>query len=120
MKVPHLYEDEEGESHFGEIDLEMREVVRQGGHRVRMSETLAASGVRFMGAGADATIEAHPAPQRQLMIVVQGQWECIASDGISRRFGPGGYVLMEDVSGVGHVTRNLSGDPVLTVAVGLA
>jgi hypothetical protein len=120
MKIPHLYEDVTGASHFGETDIDVQEFTREGGHTVRISETLPAAGVRFMGAGAGASMAPHPAPQRQLMIVVQGQWECIASDGSSRLFGPGGYVLMEDVSGVGHTTRNLPGDPVLTVAVGLA
>jgi hypothetical protein len=120
MRVPHLYEDEAGASHFGEIELDMREVVRTGGHTVQISETLPTSGLRFMGAGANASIEPHPAPQRQLMIVLQGQWRCIASDGSSRLFGPGGYVLMEDVRGVGHTSLNLPGDNVLTVAVGLA
>ena len=119
MKVPHLSEDEDGSSHFGEIELDVQEIDRRG-HLVRISETLPAVGARFMSAGAGASMAPHPAPQRQLMVVVQGQWECIASDGESRLFGPGGFVLMEDVDGVGHTTNNLPGDPVLTVAVGLA
>src|SRR5262249_19727702 len=117
---PHLYEDPDGSSHFGEIDFAVDEVTRPGGHVVRISETMAATDFRFMGAGAGASMEPHPAPRRQLMIIVSGRWRCTASDGTSILFEPGGYVLMEDVAGIGHTTENLPGDPVLTVSVGLA
>lgn len=33
-----------------------------------------------------------------------------ASDGETRRFGPGAIVLLEDVTGKGHVTRILAGE----------
>jgi hypothetical protein len=47
----------------------------------------------------------HPTPKRQLLIILTGAVEMIASDGVSRSFGPGMTLLMEDTSGKGHITK---------------
>jgi hypothetical protein len=39
------------------------------------------------------------------LIAVQGMSEVIAGDGEIRRFGPGSIVLMDDLTGKGHITR---------------
>lgn len=53
----------------------------------------------------------HPAPTRQWAIVLRGALEVEASSGATRRFGPGDGVLLEDVSGDGHITRVVSTEP---------
>lgn len=47
----------------------------------------------------------HPTPQRQFAILLSGQLEVEVSDGELRRLGAGSVVLLEDVSGKGHLTR---------------
>jgi hypothetical protein len=49
--------------------------------------------------------EPHPAPRRQLCVVVEGEFELETTDGDSRTFPSGGMVVVEDTVGRGHVTR---------------
>ena len=50
----------------------------------------------------------HNAPKRLLIIQLNGTIEVEVSDGEIRRFGPGSAVLVEDTTGKGHLTRNVS------------
>jgi hypothetical protein len=42
------------------------------------------------------------------MVTLAGEYEVQVSSGETRRFGPGSVVLVEDLTGAGHVTRELS------------
>ena len=57
----------------------------------------------------------HPAPRRQLMVVLSGRDEIIASNGISHMFEPGDILLMEDTAGKGHISRCTDDTTVLMV-----
>jgi hypothetical protein len=76
--------------------------------------------VRFIGAPAGWDSPPHPAPARQWVVMVQGTVEATTTDGEVRRFGPGGAVLLEDTTGVGHRTRVLGDEPWLAMVVVLA
>ena len=58
---------------------------------------------------------AHPAPFRMLQSYLSGTVEVTASDGQSRRFGPGSLLLLEDTRGQGHSTRILDEDVLMLV-----
>lgn len=62
----------------------------------------------------------HPSPQRQFFCLLSGELEAIASDGETRRFGPGGLLLLEDTTGAGHATRVVGGTDFLIFGVALA
>ena len=53
----------------------------------------------------------HPSPRRQLYINLGGRLEAKVADGETRRVGPGDIVLLEDLTGKGHVTRVLDDEP---------
>jgi hypothetical protein len=73
--------------------------------------------VRFIGAPAGWDSPPHPAPARQWVVMVRGTVEATTTDGEVRRFGPGGAVLLEDTTGVGHRTRVLGNEPWLAMVV---
>ena len=50
----------------------------------------------------------HLAPRRQLIINLDGEVE-IEAGAITRRFGPGSIIFAEDLTGRGHVTRDVGG-----------
>jgi hypothetical protein len=54
-------------------------------------------------------------PFRMLQSYLSGAVEVTASDGQSRRFGPGSLLLLEDTRGQGHSTRILDEDVVMLV-----
>lgn len=51
----------------------------------------------------------HGAPDRQLVVVLEGRLEVEVGDGSCRQWGPGGLFLADDLHGQGHRTRVLDG-----------
>ena len=62
-------------------------------------------GALFASLKAGTTEDWHPAPRRQFMICLRGIVEVTAGDGEKRRITPGQFVLLEDLTGKGHVTH---------------
>jgi hypothetical protein len=52
--------------------------------------------------------------------MLRGEVEVTASDGETRRFSPGGLLLVEDTTGKGHSTRVVGGEGFLLVGIALA
>src|SRR4051812_11969223 len=92
-----LYSTPDGESHFEDVAVEMSETGAAG----VLTPTIATTGVLFRGPPAGYDIDWHPAPRRQFIIRLTGVIEATASDGETRRMGPGSIVLVEDTSGKG-------------------
>lgn len=63
--------------------------------------------------------EEHPAPRRQLVVVVDGEFEIATTDGETRTFTPGTVLLIEDTTGRGHVTTVRSPGPATFMAIPL-
>ncbi|MCP4547100.1 MAG: cupin domain-containing protein, partial [bacterium] len=61
----------------------------------------------------------HPAPKRQWMLYLAGEVEAEASDGETRRIGPGSITLLEDTWGKGHRSRVIGDTEVLLAVVQL-
>lgn len=103
MRIHNLYEDENGESHFRDIEVEW-EVKRP---HSSYSKRLPATGIIFRETVADYDLDWHPAPRRQYIINLDAGVKLTASDGESRIIGAGEIVLVEDVSGKGHLSQSL-------------
>ena len=88
-----LYADDGGVTHFAD------EALPWG---TSFQDARAVS-IRRLASGYDR--DWHPAPQRQFVVVLAGVLEIEAGDGETRRFGPGGVVLVTDLTGPGHRTR---------------
>ena len=61
----------------------------------------------------------HCAPRRQYAITIAGELELGVGDGTVRRLGPGTVLLAEDLTGQGHTTRVVGGEPRFTIVVPL-
>ena len=105
MKIPRLYTGDDGQSHWGEIELEM-ESRPSGVSSVRAMQS--ATGVSFSRYPAGHFVDWHNAPRRQYVITLSGEVEYEVGDGTRRRFGPGSIFLAEDTTGQGHIGRNLA------------
>jgi len=107
MKVTRVYADSAGDSHFGELDIPLRD----GGTIGRLSEQHPVKSIIFRENDADYDYDWHCAPQRQYIILLDGEIELETSDGETRRFHGGDILLVEDVSGRGHRTRTINNKP---------
>lgn len=105
MKVTRIYADRHGESHFGELNVALSDAGKIG----RLSEPIPAAAVIFRTTGSDFVFDWHTAPQRQFIVLLDGQIEIEVSapSGERRRFGGGDVLLVEDTFGRGHRTRSI-------------
>ncbi|HLT18975.1 MAG TPA: hypothetical protein VKZ96_05915, partial [Thermomicrobiales bacterium] len=115
MRYFRIYADENGESHFEDVDIELEEQNPQS----ELSRLYPAIGVIFRRTPADQFIDWHPAPRRQFVVTLSGEAEIEASDGEVRRIGPGTIMLAEDVTGKGHITRGIGTEERLSLFIPL-
>lgn len=104
MKIHHLYTDDAGESHFGELDIELSEIGLGG----RLSPMHPATGIVFREVPPTYDLDWHCAPRRQYIINLDNGVEITASDGERRVIGQGEVILVEDTTGKGHLSRAIN------------
>ena len=101
--ITRIYADEQGESRFEDIELPLEE----SGEIGFLSEKFSAREVMFRKVKPTYDYDFHTAPQRQFIILLDGEIEIETSLGKKRTFKGGDILLMEDTEGKGHKTRNL-------------
>jgi hypothetical protein len=106
MKVVRLYTGADNESHFEDIEVELN----LRGH-MEVSELQPVNGIIFRRVPPTHRSHYHPAPRRQYVVTLAGQVEIETGDGTVRRFGPGDVMLADDLTGHGHITRVIGGQP---------
>ena len=107
MKYTRLYTGPDGLSHFQDVEVPLT----SAGNGQYLSELMKATGVIFRVTGADYDYDYHNAPRQQFVVNLEGAVDIIASDGTTRRFGPGEIFLAEDTTGKGHISRAVNNQP---------
>jgi hypothetical protein len=117
LSFTHLWADTNGVSHFRDEKLSFEAATPENPTAGTSSRTnpdpealvalplRGATGATFLYLKRAAVEDWHRAPRRMYLIAVQGMSEVTASDGQVRRFGLGSIVLMDDLTGKGHITR---------------
>ena len=104
MKIIRLYTGQDGQSHFEEVEYDLRDSAVG-----RVSERIAATGVIFRETPSDYNLDFHPAPRRQFIINLDASVEIEVGDGTRKVIGPGEILLAEDTTGQGHISRAVDG-----------
>jgi len=105
MRIHNLYTDEAGESHFRDIEVEW-----EGENEFsKYSARLPATGIIFRQTRGDYDLDWHPAPRRQYIINLDAGAQLTASDGETRVIQAGEVILVEDISGKGHLSKSVEG-----------
>ena len=114
-----LYTDEDGESHFEDLDITLSPVdFAPPAAPLNIAQFLPTAQSLWIGAPAGWAGETpHPSPRRQIFCVLQGEWEVTASDGTNRHFSTGSVLLLEDTWGKGHSTRVINDGLIFAVAL---
>lgn len=105
MHIHNLYVDEDGETHFRDVDIEWSSESPSG----KLTDRLPATGIIFRQVQPDYDLDWHPAPRRQYIINLDAGVRITASDGEARIIGAGEVILVEDVSGKGHLSQAVGG-----------
>ncbi|TPE53375.1 cupin domain-containing protein [Maribrevibacterium harenarium] len=103
MQITRIFNDEQGNSHFGTVQIE----VSDGGPIGMLSKRFEVGQMLFRETPADYDFKWHPAPQRQLLFIIKGRCEFMVSSGETRQFGAGDVLLLEDTEGQGHCSKAL-------------
>ncbi len=111
MGMFRLYTGPDGQSHIEAIRLARTPEWGKG---------LAATQIVFREDAAGRSLDWHPAPRRQFVIILSGQLEIGLGDGSKHIFGPGDARLVEDTTGRGHTTRVHGNQPCVTATIPLA
>ncbi|HEX6191759.1 MAG TPA: hypothetical protein VFZ42_05315 [Chitinophagaceae bacterium] len=101
--VTRVYSDEKGDSRFEDLRIPLNDAGDIGS----LSDTLAAKGIIFREVLPSYDYDFHNAPQRQYIILLDGRIQIETSLGEIREFGAGEVLLVEDITGKGHKTKNL-------------
>jgi quercetin dioxygenase-like cupin family protein len=122
MRYVKVTDDGSGGSRFEDAEVVQAETLyTQNTPPVLVSSAIPATGLAFVTLPPDVRETGwHPPPRRQLVVILDGEFELETTDGDRRRFRPGEVLRVEDLQGRGHVTRALTDRPASFVAIPLA
>jgi hypothetical protein len=120
MKYVRIYTDQNGDSHFEDVEVAMSLInFAPPAPPVDVSPLMSSTTVGFLGFPAGWYGPPHPAPRRQFLFLLTGEGEVAVSDGEVRHFAPGSVMLAEDTWGKGHTTRVVGNEYGLVAVVQL-
>lgn len=105
MKITRLYSDTKGDSVFEDFVINLKNAGEIG----RISDSFPVKDIIFRETGGDYDYDFHNAPQKQFIILLNGEIEIETSRGEKRIFKGGDIILVEDTEGNGHKTKSLDG-----------
>ncbi|CAB4950696.1 MAG: hypothetical protein F2837_09250 [Actinobacteria bacterium] len=107
-----IWADRAGESHFQDVSLDVSvSPAEPGVAELWVSNPVDVDRAHFVTVQAfDQEPDWHCAPRRQFVVFLDGWVRITVSDGESRTLPAGTVVLVEDVSGRGHVTEHEPGE----------
>lgn len=103
IKITRIYSDQSGESHFEDIEMPLK----NDGEIGFLSDKIPVKEIIFRTVAPEYDYDFHNAPQRQYIVLLDGEIEIETSLGEKRIFKGGEILLVEDTHGKGHKTRNL-------------
>lgn len=103
IPITRLFSDEDGNSHFENVFIPLEEAGTIGS----LSMPYPVGNIIFREVPPTYDYDFHTAPQRQYLILLDGEIEIETSLGEKRSFKGGDILLLEDTSGKGHRTKNL-------------
>ncbi len=106
-----MYSGDDGQSHFEDLDFDM--------WPDHWSMTLANAKINFGRRDPGYFNDLHNESRRQYLIVLSGQMDLTVGDGTTRVLQPGDILLAEDLTGQGHIVRNLGSKPFQCVTIPL-
>jgi hypothetical protein len=118
VPVTRLYTGADGLTHAEVMDAKL--TPRPGGDLYEQGDMLKATGAQIVRAAPGYVQDWHTAPRRQYVITISGRGEVELAGGKKVPMAPGQILLVEDVTGKGHLTRTIGNQDRVSVIVPLA
>ena len=91
--VTRVYSDSDGNSRFEDISIPLNDAGEIG----KLSERIPVGSIIFREVEASYDYDFHNAPQRQYLILIDGEIEIETTLGVKRQFKAGDVLLLEDI-----------------------
>src|SRR5688500_3454034 len=111
-----IFTGPDGQTHAEEIELKLA----PGGGSTEVSEMVMATGAQFRRQASNYFEDWHTAPRRQYVITLSGQGEIEIGGGQRIPLGPGHILLVEDLTGKGHISRGVGTEDRISILIPLA
>ena len=120
LKYVRVYSDSIGETHFEDLEINLDEIdFAPPAPPIYTSDLLSSTSYGFLSVLPGWESDWHPTPKRQFIIYLSGIIEAEVSDGEVRQFGPGSITLVEDTSGIGHISKAIGVEKVVLSVIQL-
>lgn len=106
FNIVRVYSDHNGDSHFEDVQIPLKDIGMVG----KLSDEIEVRSLMFREVAPTYDWDFHCAPQRQYIVLLDGEIEIETSLGTKRTFKGGDILLVEDTWGKGHRTKNLKQD----------
>lgn len=114
VMVTRLFTGPDGQTHAEEIEIKLA-----GDPQNQASEMLKASGAEIHRYPPGHVNSWHVAPRRQLVVTISGKGEIEVAGGKRIAIPTGNVLLVEDVTGKGHITRVVGNQERVTIQIPL-
>jgi len=115
MAIIRIYTGPDGKSHFEDLVPRFEAL----GDKSERAELIAGSGIVVRRFEPKRSNPWHHAPGRAAVFTLSGAVDIEIGDGTVRRLGPGDILIAEDLTGQGHVTREVGPEPRVSIFVPL-
>ena len=111
-----IFTGPDGQTHAEEIELKLA----PGDGSTELSGMVKTTGVQFRRQAPNYFEDWHTAPRRQYVITLSGQGEIEIGGGKRIPLGPGHILLVEDLTGKGHISRGVGTEDRISLLIPLA
>lgn len=116
VAVTRIFTGPDGQTHSEEINVKL---VRDDAS-TELSEMVKAPGVRFRRQAPNYFEDWHTAPRKQYVITLSGRGEIEIAGGKKIPLGPGHILLVEDLTGKGHISRGVGTEERISLIIPFA
>lgn len=109
MKLTRFYQNAQQVSEFSDIEVALPDTRTDAGWTFSLSRVITPTAALLVELPVGLNQDWHPAPTRQLVMVLSGRLQVEVASGEKREWTAGGLFFADDTGGQGHLTRVLEG-----------
>lgn len=109
MKLTRFYQNEQHVSVFSDIEIALPDTRTDAGWTFSLSRVIGSTAALLVELPVGLDQDWHPAPNRQLVVVLAGRLQVEVAGGHQREWGAGEMFFADDTGGQGHLTRVIQG-----------
>ena len=115
IAVTRIFTGSDGQTHAEEVDVKLG----RDDASTELSEMMKTTGVRFRRQAPNYFEDWHTAPRKQYVITLSGRGEIEIAGGKKIPLGPGHILLVEDLTGKGHISRGVGTEERISLIIPL-